>query len=113
MGKGVVKWQSVKKLNSSSGDYNKQGNEVNEKKIMHDIEINKKEMLLKRTRPGRLAAKRMGKLGGRPKKLTPEKIELARKLYDDPGNRVEAICETLGISKPSFYAYIHDRHSKS
>jgi len=67
-------------------------------------------MILDRTLPGRLAARQMGKLGGRPKKLNTEKITLARKLYDNPKNTVENICKTLGVSKPTFYAYLAGRY---
>lgn len=70
------------------------------------------EMILKRTSPGRLAAKRQGKLGGRPKKLDLEKIKLAQKLYANSKNTVKSICKTLNISKPTFYAYLWDRHKK-
>jgi len=54
----------------------------------------------------------MGKLGGRPKKLDAEKIMLTRKLYDDRSNSVKSICKILGISKPTFYTYLYDRHTK-
>jgi len=85
---------------------------MNDRKNQQHIEISKEEMILNRTLPGRLAAKRMGKLGGRPKKLDAEKIALARKLYEDRSNSVESICKILGISKPGFYAYLYDRHTK-
>ena len=80
------------------------------KKNPKDNEI-KAENILKRTLPGRLAAKKMGKLGGRPKKLNAEKKAQVQKLYDNPKNTVENICKILGISKPSFYAYLHGRHT--
>jgi len=44
----------------------------------------------------------MQKSGGRPRS--------ARKLYDDTNNKVEAICKTLGVSKPTLYAYLYNRH---
>jgi len=72
-----------------------------------------KEIILKRTLPGRLSAKRMGKLGGRPKKLVGEKIALVQKLYDNPNNKVKSICKILGISKPTFYAYLYSRHKNN
>lgn len=73
-------------------------------------DIDKKEKVLIQSLPGRLAAKKMGKLGGRPKKLNAKKISLCKELYKDPGNTVESICKTVGISKPSLYAYVHNRH---
>ncbi len=86
---------------------------MSNKRNQQNIDISEKEVISNRTLPGRLAAKRMGKLGGRPKKLNAEKIALARKLYDDRSNSVESICKVLGISKPCFYAYLYDRHTKS
>ena len=80
--------------------------------MIGDSEIAKREKILNRTLPGRLAAKKMGKLGGRPKKLDTEKIELLKKLYDDPNHKVEDICKQLKISKPSFYSYLHSKHKK-
>jgi len=85
---------------------------MNSKENYNDNNINAKDILLKRTLPGRLAAKKMGKLGGRPKKLNAEKEALAHKLYDNPKNTVENICKALGISKPTFYAYLRGRHKK-
>ncbi len=73
--------------------------------------IKGKEILLKRTLPGRLAAKKMGKLGRRPKKLNTEKKALVQKLYDNPKITIENICKILKISKPTFYAYLRDRHT--
>ena len=81
------------------------------KKNHKDNEI-KSKGIWRRTLPGRLAAKKMGKLGGRPKKLNAEKIALVQKLYDNPKNTVVNICKILGISKPSFYAYLRGRHVK-
>jgi DNA invertase Pin-like site-specific DNA recombinase len=43
-----------------------------------------------------------GKLGGRPKALSPEKIKLARKLYADNGTSVAEICKMLGISRKRY-----------
>lgn len=83
-----------------------------DKKKQKDNEISEKQKILNRTLPGRLTAKRIGKPGGRPRKLDAEKIALARKLYDDRNNKVDNICKILGISKPSFYAYLYDRHTK-
>ncbi|MBN1930043.1 MAG: hypothetical protein JW786_00355 [Desulfobacterales bacterium] len=39
-----------------------------------------------------------------------KKVELLKKLYNDPNNKVEDICKQLKISKPSFYSYLHGKH---
>src|SRR3954462_14520853 len=57
-----------------------------------------RDIIRERTNAGLAAARMRGKLGGRPKALSPEKIKLARKLYADTGTSVAEICNMLGIS---------------
>ncbi|MDQ4121920.1 MAG: helix-turn-helix domain-containing protein [Acidobacteriota bacterium] len=46
-----------------------------------------------------------GKKGGRPIKLTPKRIEMAKTLMNDPNITIDSICQTLNISKPTLYRY--------
>jgi len=58
-----------------------------------------RDIIKERTNTGLEAARTRGKLGGRPKALSPEKIKLARKLYADTSTSVAEICKMLGISR--------------
>ncbi len=58
-----------------------------------------------RTKSGLQAAKARGKLGGRARKMTPEQEEMARTLEANNVPVVQ-ICQTLGISRATFYRRI-------
>jgi hypothetical protein len=60
----------------------------------------------KRTTAGLTAARVRGRIGGRPKALTPKQRRIAQSLYDDPQNSIAEICRTLKISKAMLYRYI-------
>ena len=67
-----------------------------------------RDMIRERTLAGIEAAKRRGKIGGRPKKMDKKKISLARTMHDDPSNSVSDICEILNISKSTLYRYLEE-----
>lgn len=64
-----------------------------------------RELIRERTQAGLKAARVRGKTGGRPKKLTPEKIEIAKTMMSDPKINIKTICETLNISPKTLYRY--------
>jgi DNA invertase Pin-like site-specific DNA recombinase len=47
-----------------------------------------RDIIKERTTAGLEAARTRGKFGGRPKALSPEKIKLARRLYEDQSTEV-------------------------
>jgi DNA invertase Pin-like site-specific DNA recombinase len=55
---------------------------------------------------GLAAARARGRQGGRPRKLGLDKLRQLRTLAADKTNSVRSICQTLGISKATFYRYI-------
>jgi DNA invertase Pin-like site-specific DNA recombinase len=65
-----------------------------------------RDIIRERTQAGLQAARHRGRTGGRPKSLSFNKAEMARKLYADKSNSIPDICRTLGISKPTLYRYI-------
>jgi DNA invertase Pin-like site-specific DNA recombinase len=65
-----------------------------------------RDIIRERTNAGLEAARTRGKLGGRPKALSPEKIKLARKLYADTNTSVAEICKMLGISRFTLQRYV-------
>ena len=67
-----------------------------------------REIIRERTRAGMEAARSRGKQGGRPKKLSQNKAEMARKLYLDKTHSIEEICQTLGISRMTLWRCVKD-----
>ena len=65
-----------------------------------------RNLIRERTMAGLSAARARGRQGGRPKALSLEKRQLLRKLYEDKNYSVKAICQMLGISKPTLYKYL-------
>ena len=51
-----------------------------------------------------------GTKGGRPKKLDDEKYQFAMRLYNQKKLSVIAICDMVGISKPTLYKYLRGDH---
>jgi DNA invertase Pin-like site-specific DNA recombinase len=76
------------------------------KLIFHIFERN---LIRERTQAGLTAARERGRIGGRPKALTPRQISIAQSLYDDPNNAIADICRTLKISKVTLYRYINTK----
>lgn len=64
-----------------------------------------RELIRERTQAGLRAARTRGKRGGRPPKLTPQQVEIAKTMMSDPSISIEAICKTLKITKPTLYRY--------
>jgi|SRR4051812_1042373 DNA invertase Pin-like site-specific DNA recombinase len=68
-----------------------------------------RDIIRERTTAGLEAARTRGKLGGRPRALTPQKIQLAQKLYADKSTSVSEICKILGISRHTLRRYVKDK----
>jgi DNA invertase Pin-like site-specific DNA recombinase len=68
-----------------------------------------RNLISERTTAGLTAARARGRIGGRPKALTPRQIRIAQALYDDPKNSIKEICRTLKISKATFYRHVKPR----
>lgn len=69
-----------------------------------------REIIKARTNAGLAAARARGRLGGRPRlENSPaklRKIEMAKALHKDPSHTIEEICETLHISRATFYRWV-------
>jgi DNA invertase Pin-like site-specific DNA recombinase len=65
-----------------------------------------RDLIRERTRAGLSAARARGRLGGRPKLLSPEKRRLAVQLYRAKEHSIAEICRLMGISKPTLYSYL-------
>ena len=66
-----------------------------------------RRLIQERTKAGLAAARARGRNGGRPKVFPNEaKVLLAKKLYLDKSMSVDDICETLKISRSTYYRYV-------
>jgi DNA invertase Pin-like site-specific DNA recombinase len=66
-------------------------------------------LIRERTRAGLAAAKRAGRIGGRPRKLTEGDLNVARTLLANPHITVGDVAGRLGVSPPTLYRYLPPR----
>ena len=67
-----------------------------------------RDLLQERTMAGLAAARSRGRRGGRPRVVTPEKLQTARTMYDSRNYDVAAIGRVLGVSRASVYRALSD-----
>jgi DNA invertase Pin-like site-specific DNA recombinase len=65
-----------------------------------------REIIRERTQAGLASARTRGKVGGRPKALTPKEVQILRNMAADKSLTVADICKTLGIGRTTFYRYV-------
>jgi DNA invertase Pin-like site-specific DNA recombinase len=65
-----------------------------------------RSLIRERTQAGLLAAKRAGRTGGRPPKLTDEDVDVARTMLTNPDIAVQSVANRLGVSLATLYRYI-------
>ena len=68
-----------------------------------------RDLLRERTAAGLAAIaghRARGRQGGRPRKMTPEKITIARQMYDANTYTVAQIAHTLGVSRGTVYQHL-------
>lgn len=68
-----------------------------------------RELIRERTKAGLAVARSQGRIGGRPMKMTPEMIEIARTLLANPEHGIPAVCRTLGVSRATLYRHIKNQ----
>jgi DNA invertase Pin-like site-specific DNA recombinase len=68
-----------------------------------------RNLISERTNAGLMAARQRGRIGGRPKALTPRQIGIVQSLYDDPNNSIAEIRRTLKIQSHVVPVYKHQR----
>jgi len=64
-----------------------------------------RELISERTRAGLEAARRRGRCGGRPRKMTVSKVEAAKKLLAE-GMPPRDVATNLGVSIPTLYRWV-------
>lgn len=65
-----------------------------------------RDLIRERTLAGLKAARARGRVGGRRRSMTPEKVKLASRLIQDPNVSVAEICRTLHVSRATLYRYV-------
>jgi DNA invertase Pin-like site-specific DNA recombinase len=65
-----------------------------------------RSLIRERTQAGLAAARRAGRTGGRPPKLTDDDIEAAKAMLANPDIGVTQIAHRLGVSPATLYRYI-------
>lgn len=65
-----------------------------------------RELIVERTKAGLHAARARGRRGGRPYKMTPAKLRLARAAMGQPETKVGDLCAELGISRQTLYRFV-------
>jgi DNA invertase Pin-like site-specific DNA recombinase len=64
-----------------------------------------RSVLRERTRAGLLAARQRGRRGGRPRSLTSQKLDAARRLLE-AGTSVRDVATALAVSAPTIYRHL-------
>jgi len=68
-----------------------------------------RRLIQERTKAGIAAARARGRKGGRPRlKISDPKMVLAKKLHGDTTLTIDQICETLHISRSTYYRYVRE-----
>ena len=62
-----------------------------------------RNIIRERTKAGLEAARARGRVGGRPTVMTPQKLKMARDLYDSKEYTVQVIATELGVSRRTIY----------
>ncbi|MGI8608142.1 MAG: recombinase family protein [Candidatus Dormibacteria bacterium] len=65
-----------------------------------------RDLIRERTTAGLAAARARGRAGGRPSSMTPEKLAVARQMYDSREHTVATIAKTVGVSRASLYRHL-------
>ena len=63
-------------------------------------------LIRERAEAGAAAARARGRMGGRPRVLTPEKLQTAQALMRDPSISVAQVCRTVGVSRRTLYRHL-------
>jgi len=73
--------------------------------VMASLAQMERELIVERTQAGLAAAKKLGRVGGRKRKMTVNKIEAAKKLLHE-GMMPRDVAHNLGVSIPTLYRWL-------
>ena len=66
-----------------------------------------RELIRERSLTGLAVARARGRKGGRPPKLSAEKVRVATRLLTDPESTVSAVARTLGVHRSTLHKALH------
>jgi DNA invertase Pin-like site-specific DNA recombinase len=75
-------------------------------KIMGSLAEFERDLISERTKAGLAAARARGRKGGRPPVMTPQKVRVARQMYEGGDCTVEEIAKTVGVSRKTIYRHL-------
>jgi len=73
--------------------------------VMASLAQMERELIVERTRAGPNAARKIGRTGGRPRRMTPGKVESAEQLLA-AGMPPRDVVRNLGVSVPTLYRWL-------
>lgn len=73
--------------------------------IMASLAQMERELIVERTRAGLAAARKLGRVGGRKRRMTDSKIAAARRLLAG-GTLPREVADNLGVSVPTLYRWL-------
>jgi len=73
--------------------------------VLASLAAFERDLLRERTLAGLAAARARGRVGGRPPKMTPEKLAVARQMLA-AGKPKAVIAATIGVSRPTLYDHL-------
>jgi len=73
--------------------------------ILASLAAFERDLIRERTAAGLAAARERGRFGGRPPSMTPEKLEVARRMLAE-GRPKTIIAKTIGVSRPTLYEHL-------
>ena len=65
-----------------------------------------RNVIRERTKAGLAAVRARGRVGGRPRVLSPTQVEAARGLLADPARPIAEVCTALRVSRATLYRYV-------
>lgn len=65
------------------------------------------DLIRERTKAGLAAARARGRVGGRPRKMTKEKLRMAMAAMADPNSNATEVAKSLGLTRTSLYDYVN------
>jgi DNA invertase Pin-like site-specific DNA recombinase len=72
-----------------------------------------RDLISERTAAGLAAARARGRKGGRPSVMTPDRLRIARELYDGRRHTVQQIAAAIGVSRATVYRALTAEHPPS
>lgn len=104
---GLLKDRGVALLSVSDNLTTKAGSGKQARRMFASLARFEKDLVDERTKPGRTAALCQGRRGGRPVKLSGDKLELAAKLRRQGALPVAEIARIVGVSAPTIYRHVN------